>query len=273
MQTIEYTDSNALYGRGSLPLLVVNNEYGRAVIAIQGAHLLEYRRADGREFLWLSDTAVFEPGRAIRGGIPVCLPWFGPRDGKPQHGFARNRNWQVREGELVFDFDGRSEDFDGHFSASLKMEFTQSLKLTLSVTNHDKKSLPLSWALHSYHPVNDILSTRIEGLAGVTYRDNTRNRQTEVQQGPVTFSGETDRAYLQAGACQRIENAFEVSAVNAASAVVWNPGAELTQTMSDLSDYRHFVCLERGDVLDDEIVLASGATRQAVVEIRTLASN
>ena len=270
MQTIEYTDSKVLYGRGSLPLMIVRNQYGKAVIAIQGAQLLEYTRNDGREFLWLSDTAVFEPGRAIRGGIPICLPWFGPKEGKPQHGFARNRDWQVREGETVFDFDGRSEDFDWHFGASLAMDFSEHLRLTLSVTNQYKTPMPLSWALHSYHPVADIRRTVIQGLEGATFRDNTRNRQIFIQSGAVEFTGETDRAFLQVGDSQNIEGAFTVSAKNAASAVVWNPGAELADKMADLSDYRSFVCLERGNVLDDQIMLSAGETHTAVVEIQAL---
>jgi len=270
MQTIEYTDSYTLYGRGSLPLMLVHSDWGRAVIAIQGAQLLQYTRADGRDFLWLSDTATFEPGRAIRGGIPVCLPWFGPVDGKPQHGFARNQNWLPREGEAVFDFEGCSDDFDWPFAASLQMEFTDQLKLTLSVTNQGDTPMPLSWALHSYHPVTDIRNTRVQGLDGSTYRDNTQNRQAFIQQGPVTFDGETDRAYLQVGNSQQIEGAFTVSAKNASSAVIWNPGAELAAKMEDLSDYSGFVCLERGDVLDDEIKLGAGETRTAVIEIALL---
>ncbi|MAZ88601.1 MAG: D-hexose-6-phosphate mutarotase [Cellvibrionaceae bacterium] len=271
MQTISLTDSQKHYGRGNLALLLIDNEYGSAVVSLQGGQLLSYRRKrDQREFLWLSDDAIFEEGKAIRGGVPICLPWFGPKQGKPQHGFARSQLWQQRDGESHFDFSGTSEHFNHRFCADLRMEFTDELTLTLTVTNLEDRAMPLSWALHSYHPVADIHTARIQGLDGFEYLDNTRGLNRARQVGDVEFAGETDRAYLSVGDRQTIAGAFEVIADNAASAVVWNPGEALAEKMSDLSDYRYFVCLERGQVFEDANDLGPNKSTQASVIVRAL---
>lgn len=279
MQTITKTTSQDCFGRGNLELLIVDNEFGQAIISPQGAQLLSYRRKqDSKDFLWLSDSAVFETGKAIRGGVPVCLPWFGPKEGKAQHGFARNLPWRLFESgdarqtkfELVARVDNPNHDFDWDFTATLEMSFTDQLQLQLTVVNESARAMPLSWALHAYHPVVDIEKTTLSGLDQCTFLDNTNQRRRSIQSGPVSFSGEVDRAYLQVGKSQCIDGYFEVSASNTQSAVVWNPGAELSNRMADLSDYRGFVCLERGDVLDDERSLVPFEPFSASVTVRML---
>lgn len=275
MQTILATNTKNHFGHGDLELLVIENEYAIAVISLQGAQLLSYqRKRDQREFLWLSDTAVFEPGKAIRGGVPVCLPWFGPKEGKAQHGFARNQLWRQCDDLAKFEFVGRQSDprhdFDHDFTATIEMIFTEQLEFKLSVSNQSAEPMPLSWALHSYHPVDDIAQVRISGLDQCHYVDNANHRQRGIQSGELVFDGETDRAYLQAGKVQRIEGQFEVAATNSQSAVIWNPGLELASRMADLSDHRRFVCLERGDVLDDQRLLAPSETFVANVRISAL---
>ncbi len=275
MQMITKTTSQETFGRGNLDLLVVDNSFGRALISPQGAQLLSYqRKCDGREFLWLSDSAVFEQGKAIRGGIPICLPWFGPKEGKAQHGFARNLPWRLcndgNDSDVSFEFVARSDnpqhDFDWDFTATIEMMFTDQLQLNLRVLNESASAMPLSWALHSYHPVDDVAKTSVSGLEQCEFIDNADQRRRSVQSGLLSFDGEVDRAYLQAGQTQRIQGSFEVSASNAQSAVVWNPGADLASRMADLSDYQGFVCVERGDVLDDERrVLASEQFAASVI--------
>lgn len=279
MQTITKTTSQDCFGRGNLELLIVDNKFGRAIVSLQGAQLLSYqRKQDDKEFLWLSDSAVFETGKAIRGGVPICLPWFGPKEGKAQHGFARNLVWRLCDDgnpeQVKFEFVARADDsrhdFDWDFSATIAMSFTDQLQLSLTVVNESAEPMPLSWALHSYHPVTDIDKTTLSGLDQRTFLDNTHQRRRSIQSGPVEFSGEVDRAYLQVGKSQRIDGHFEVSASNAQSAVVWNPGAELSNRMADLSGYRGFVCLERGDVLDDERRLVPFEPYSSTVTVRTL---
>lgn len=275
MQTISKTSSLHLFHRGDLELLQIENEFGRALVSVQGAQLLSYKRkCDGKEFLWLSESAVFETGKAIRGGVPVCLPWFGPKEGKVQHGFARNQDWRHCDGEAIFEFVARADDprhdFDCSFTATLEMVFTDQLRLNLTVVNDDIKPMALSWALHSYHPVVDVEKTTVSGLDGCDYLDNTRGRARSTQSGVIAFSGEVDRAYMQAGETQRIDNFFDVSATNAQSAVIWNPGEVLAKRMPDLSDHRGFVCLERGDVIDDERLLEPSETFTTSVTVRAL---
>jgi len=275
MQTISITNTKSYFGRGNLELLVIENQYATAVVSLQGAQLLSYRRKrDDREFLWLSDSAEFEAGKAIRGGVPICLPWFGPKQGKAQHGFVRNLAWRQCDGLAKFEFVGcRNDprhDFDHDFTATIEMVLADQLELILSVTNQSSQPMPLSWALHTYHRVDDIAQVRISGLDGCEYVDNAKNRQRGLQSGDLGFDGETDRAYLQVGKVQRIEGQFEVSATNSQSAVVWNPGLELANRMADLSDHRGFVCLERGDVLDDQRLLMPSETFVANINIAAL---
>jgi len=91
-------------GDAGLPMLVVDNALGRAVIALQGAHVMAFQPAGGREMLWLSPKCILAPGKAIRGGIPLCLPWFGPSaDGKVAHGFARTQTWSPVAAEIMED--------------------------------------------------------------------------------------------------------------------------------------------------------------------------
>ncbi len=273
MNAVTYLSSLDYIGRGDLPLMAIENEHGRAIISLQGGQLLSYiRKRDEREFFWLSDSANFETGKVIRGGVPICLPWFGPKPGKAQHGFGRTQMWRCCDDKPTFEFVARSDnlqhDFDHDFSARLEMTFTDRVLFNLSVTNDSQQPMPLSWALHSYHPVSNIQQTKVSGLEEYEYRDNTDGQQRKRQTGDLVFVGETDRAYLNVGATQVIEGAFEVSSTQARSAVVWNPGEELAQAMADLSDCSHFVCLERGDVLDNERMLLPGETFSAQVSVR-----
>ncbi|MGH1374114.1 MAG: D-hexose-6-phosphate mutarotase [Cellvibrionaceae bacterium] len=279
MQTLTKTTSQEVFGRGHLELVVVENRFGRAIISLQGAQLLSYRRKrDDKQFLWLSDDAAFEAGRAIRGGVPICLPWFGPKDGKAQHGFARNLLWRHcndgDHGKVKFELVARAEDpkfdFDWDFTATVEMSFTDQLQITLTILNESARTMPLSWALHSYLPVDDIETTVVSGLDQCEFVDNADQGRRSAQSGLIGFSGEVDRAYLHVGETQRIDGAFEVSSAEARSAVIWNPGSDLASRMADLSDYRGFVCLERGDVLDDARRLLPSQAFLASVIVRSL---
>lgn len=267
-------------------LLVVDNPRGKAVVALQGAQLLSYIPSGGRDLLWLSPNATLETGKAVRGGIPLCLPWFGVNQrepGKPKHGFARTSRWQLEE--AITEEDGsttlllglRQFNLTPHplfgyaFEASLEIHCGSALQLRLAVKNCSNETLPLSWALHSYHPVDDLAGTAVSGLDGKTYLDNTRELVAARQQGDVTFNGELDRVYLDVDRQQTILGSpcIKVSGDNAPSAIVWNPGPELAASMADLGPGRHrdYLCLERGAAFDDEQSLAAGETMRATVVI------
>ncbi|WP_347329524.1 D-hexose-6-phosphate mutarotase [Marinimicrobium locisalis] len=282
---VTLTDSRTLFpsaeGEG-LPLIRVETARCEAIIAPQGAQLLSFTRADGTPLLWLSPQCHFQPDKALRGGIPVCLPWFGPHpDGdKPQHGFARTRDWtlsQVAEGE-----DGRCELwfelphpgdklFETPFKAELRMMLGHQIELELRLTNEAEQPVDFTWALHSYLPVSDLDKARVPALKECTYLDNLKQHEPAKQSGPLTFSGEVDRVFPSVETPVTLEPTprIRIEHHNCPSLVTWNPGPEKAASMADMGagNERGFVCLERGAVLEEGWTLAPGERRAAMVNI------
>ena len=266
-----------------LPLIQVATAKCTAVVAFQGAHLLNFCATQGEPLLWVSPNCDFTPGVALRGGVPVCLPWFGPNlldPKKPKHGFARNRDWQLQDAnlhddgtaELTFRFTSSANElFDYNFSAELKMHLGDSIKLRISVSNTDQQSFPCSWVLHSYFPVISLRDVRVKGLAGRTYLDNLENHAPKIQHEDVDFPGEVDRVF------PAIENPLEIVGSpnivithhNCPSVVVWNPGAKNAEKIADIGagNEQGYICVERGAVLAEKWQLKAGETKSAWMEI------
>jgi len=286
---------NCRHVDGGLPLYIIENPLGRMVICEQGAQVLSFIPAGKKDLLWLSPLAEFKLTKPVRGGIPVCLPWFGvnQRDKqKPSHGFARNVNWQLANIEDADDpqqgactriefvleqFQQQPHSlFPYPFSARLTFLMSNSLSVHLQLTNTGSESLPLTWALHSYHPVASITSTRVTGLDNCEYLDNTCGLARKQQSGDVVFNGELDRAYINAGNKQSIISAspdntsIAIEASGCSSAVVWNPGLEKAAAMQDMGaeNYQKFVCVERGNVFDNEVMLLPNKTHLASLHIK-----
>jgi len=286
---------NCRHVDGGLPLYIIENPLGRMVICEQGAQVLSFIPAGKKDLLWLSPLAEFKLTKPVRGGIPVCLPWFGvnQRDKqKPSHGFARNVNWQLANIEDADDpqqgactriefvleqFQQQPHSlFPYPFSARLTFLMSNSLSVHLQLTNTGSESLPLTWALHSYHPVASITSTRVTGLDNCEYLDNTCGLARKQQSGDVVFNGELDRAYINAGNKQSIISAspdntsIAIEASGCSSAVVWNPGLEKAAAMQDMGaeNYQKFVCVERGNVFDNEAMLLPNKTHRASLHIK-----
>lgn len=286
---------NCRHVDGGLPLYIIENPLGRMVICEQGAQVLSFIPAGKKDLLWLSPLAEFKLTKPVRGGIPVCLPWFGvnQRDKqKPSHGFARNVNWQLANIEDADDpqqgactriefvleqFQQQPHSlFPYPFSARLTFLMSNSLSVYLQLTNTGSESLPLTWALHSYHPVASITSTRVTGLDNCEYLDNTCGLARKQQSGDVVFNGELDRAYINAGNKQSIISAspdntsIAIEASGCSSAVVWNPGLEKAAAMQDMGaeNYQKFVCVERGNVFDNEVMLLPNKTHRASLHIK-----
>jgi glucose-6-phosphate 1-epimerase len=268
-----------------LPLIRVQTALCNAVIALQGAQLLEFTAAKGKPLLWLSPHCDFTAGTALRGGVPVCLPWFGPNSDdakKPKHGFARNQNWQLQHAtllndgsaELIFAFISTSNNlFAFNFSAELKITLGDSAKLELSVTNRDAQALDCSWALHSYHPVSALSDVRVTGLAGKIYLDNVENHAEKFQAEDVNFLSEVDRVF------HNIENTLTIAGSpnilithhNCPSVIVWNPGANAAN-IADIGagNEQHYICVERGAVLKEKWNLKAGESKSGWLEFREI---
>lgn len=266
-----------------LPVFVIEHAGLRARIAPQGAQLLEFQPAGQPPLLWCSARAQYKPGKAVRGGIPLCWPWFGPHpddSARPAHGFARVLPWQLTQIEVMADSlslgftlqdSEASRAYWPHaFEARLHYHLGHELTLDFSVTNRGTEAARMSYALHSYFPVTDIAETAVDGLDGVSYIDQLDGMARKLQQGPVRFTEEVDRMYVGAAGDYLIRDQvngqrIRVYAEGCRSAVVWNPWIDKSKRLSDMGDdeYRQMLCVECGNVDDDTLTLAAGAIHAA----------
>ncbi|WP_051687015.1 D-hexose-6-phosphate mutarotase [Microbulbifer sp. HZ11] len=285
MAALDYltrTDSGALYGKPGLDLLLVETGQCRAVIALQGAQVLEFTAQGRAPLLWLSPSASFAPESAVRGGVPLCLPWFGENrsdPSKPKHGLVRSRLWTLDTSEeradgevqlkLSFEHTGDAL-FADSFACALTIGLGQSLTFELELTNTADRTVEFSWALHSYFAVADVNQVQVEGLSGVEYLDKTRDFARDRLEGKQTFSGEVDRVFEHASAEQTIitPNPIKARSENCHTVITWNPGAELAATIGDIgADYAGFVCVEHGNAFANSWRLGAGESASARLQL------
>lgn len=257
---------------GELPVIVVDHARVRGAVALQGAHLIAWQPAGHEAVLWLSDASAFVAGTAIRGGVPVCWPWFGPA-GKPSHGFARTS---------VFELVAHSED---EYGVELSLRLTSS-ESTLAIWPHEFELLigfrlggeecevtleargefESTGALHSYFNVGDIDGVSVSGI-GAPYVDKVEETDG-VQVGALTFPGRIDRIYtapetVSLVAEPALRRVIEVRHHGHSDVVTWNPGPELSKSMGDLTDegYREFCCVETARISAPMVSTAGQAVR------------
>jgi glucose-6-phosphate 1-epimerase len=255
-----------------------------AELFLQGAQVTAWRPSDERPVLFTSPNSAFAPGRPIRGGIPIVFPWFGANRHTPtvpQHGFARTATWHLDEvetagrGSLTLtlslgDGDVGSAFWPERFRAIYTVTFAQTLSLRLAVQNRATHPIVFEEALHSYFAISDVAEIAISGLAGATYIDKTDAGRRKVQtMDLVAIAAETDRVYLDTPRQCVIEDRgwrrrIVIEKDGAASSVVWNPWAEKAIAMADLGDpaWRGMVCVETGNIADNEVRLAADAEHQ-----------
>jgi glucose-6-phosphate 1-epimerase len=244
---------------------------------LQGAQVTAWRRRDERPVLFTSPKSAFASGRAIRGGIPIIFPWFGPNrraPAAPQHGFARIATWQLDGVESagrksltmtlsLTDDDVGTTIWPEPFRTIYTVTFAQNLLLRLAVQNRARHPIVFEEALHTYFAISDIGDMAISGLAGTAYIDKTDAARRKPQTTDlVTITAETDRVYLDAPARCVIEDRgwrrrIVIEKDGAASTVVWNPWAEKAAAMADLGDpaWRGMVCVEAGNIADNQVLL------------------
>ena len=265
-------------GDAGLPMLVIENSLGRAVVALQGAHVMLFQPAGQAEMLWVSPQSAIETGVPIRGGIPLCLPWFGPGpDGKTLHGFARIKEWAVVSVEqlasgatqLFMELAGdasTSTMWPHAFVFRMGIEVGSELKLSVAVENRGADPAPLAFAFHTYFATPDVAKARVSGFEGTTYIDGTDNMTRKIQNGEVTFTGFTQRFYLDVPEKQTIltgANSVKIES-KMKCAVVWNAW-DNDVNVPDMGAGNHvgYLCVERGDILDYAMTLPPGGQYQA----------
>lgn len=275
-------------GPGGLPAAQVANAHAQAVLVLQGAHVLSYQPRGQQPVLWASSHSHFAPGKPIRGGIPVCWPWFGahPADpAKPGHGFARTSLWEVLATRAEADGSTRIELGLGDSDASrplwpspfylrLVVLVGPSLRVELHIRNPGPQAFTCSGALHSYFAVSEAAAIAIHGLEGGAYLDKLGD-QRHLQEGPVGIGAETDRVYLDTAAECRIldpglRRAICVAKAGSRTTVVWNPWAAKAARLEDFGDheYRSMVCVETANASPDLIQLPPGGEHCLRTDIR-----
>lgn len=248
-----------------LRVLKVSNEAAEAVIALHGAHVLSYKPAGEREVLWLSQESWHEAGKPIRGGIPVCWPWFGPAK-EPAHGVARITEWALKNtvsdtAKTVLAFEAFAFE---NLIAEITITIADSLTLELSTTNLGAEEFRLTSALHSYFSISNIADIAISGLDKAEYLD-TLTGTRHIQEEQIRFTAETDRIYDSSDAeCVIEDPAYEkkihVSKAGSLSTVIWNPWIAKSRRMPDFGDeeYHGMVCVEAANAANDFRILKQG---------------
>jgi D-hexose-6-phosphate mutarotase len=280
---ITFTASTA-----GLPIAEIRNSYAAASVAVQGGHVITYQPHGQQPVLWVSRLSVFEPGKTIRGGIPVCWPWFGthPTDpSKPFHGFVRAAMWHVR-GTSVGPADatevrlGLTESeaslalWPHDFDLEIVVTVGAQLHVELIARNPGGQPFVCGGALHTYYTVGDARQIAIHGLDGRDYLDKVEGFKRRTQQGPVTIAGETDRIYLDTDATCVIDDPalgrkIEIAKRGSRTTVVWNPWAEKASQIADFEDqeYLSMVCVETANADTDVVTVAPGGEHRLSVLI------
>ena len=269
------------FTRGGIPVLEIETADSVLQVSPYGAHVLSFCpfEDDGRDLLWVSGKSNFIPGKAIRGGIPVCWPWFGSA-GTPGHGIARIRMWETGErrrepdGSVTQTFRLTAEDQG--LRARLDVTAGKAQTVRLTTENISDRPVALSEALHSYFAVGDIAKTEVLGLE-CDYLCKLAERNF-TQSGPIRFSAETDRIFNAGSRAAVIsdsvlERKICVERFGSESAVVWNPWIEKAKRMEDFGDeeYRNMLCIEAANAGGDVRVLGPGAKHELSTRISLLA--
>jgi len=265
-----------LEGNGDLPKIEVKSDWSHAEIYLHGAHVTDFRLNNQPPILFLSQCSRFAGNQAIRGGVPVIFPWFGPREGEPMHGFARQTGWELHEttslpeggASLRFTLpDVAGAGMWSQFSAYFVVTVTDKLTMELIVTNTSRDpQFCFDNCLHSYFTVGDITKVAVRGLKGAAYLDKADGYAQKTEEpDEILVSSEVDRTYMDtAGTVEIIDRSLTrkilVEKEGSNSTVVWNPWIAKSQQMPDFGndEYKQMICVESGNVARNKLTLPPG---------------
>jgi glucose-6-phosphate 1-epimerase len=269
--------------QSGLKYIEITNNSACGKIAIQGAHLFHFARNEQEPLLWLSETSDMENGKHIRGGIPICWPSFGMSNPElPQHGFARNRVWdlvdiiEVDSGktQVIMELNDSKNSlkvWEYKFNLQITITISDELKIELKTTNLDTQTFKFTQALHTYFNISDISNISISGLENKPFLD-TLNNTKQIQRGEILFNSEVDSVYQEVDKEISLKDKNRVVKINnegSSSVVVWNPWIEKAKRMSGMSDeaYKEFVCIESANAFEDAKFLEPMQTHTLVLSI------
>jgi D-hexose-6-phosphate mutarotase len=266
----------------------IDTPHAVASLCLQGAHLMSWRpQSQAEPVVWLSRLAQPVPGKSMRGGVPVCWPWFGPHATEaklPAHGYARTLSWDVTAARLL---DGGTVEIALALAANeqtralwpyrgraeLLLTIGITLKAALTTVNEDDRALTIGEALHTYFHIGDIGAVRVRGLEGCEYLDKVDGGARRRQDGAITFVGETDRIYVNTAAeCviedERLRRRIRIAKSGSRSTVVWTPWTEKAAKMGDFGPdgWRGMVCVESANAAENVVTVAAGGRHTLAVE-------
>ena len=260
-----------------MPFIKVNNEKASALISIYGGQVLSFRPVNETEdFMFSSENAYFQEGKAIKGGIPICWPWFGSapeteHSERPDHGFVRNNYWSVSAVDCLENGDTKiklefvdsaktREIWPYYFYLSLEIIIGDSLTLELLTRNTGNNVFFITEALHTYFNVGDATQVQVLGLEKTEYLDKAEDFIKVCQVGAITISEETDHIHVDVQQDLAINDPvfnrnIKITSSGNKNVVVWNPWVKGSAAMTDLDsdDYKHFVCVEIANAASDKV--------------------
>jgi glucose-6-phosphate 1-epimerase len=277
-------------GNGGLAKVAINSPQTVGEMYLHGAHVTSWKPHIADEVLFVSTKSRWEDGRPIRGGVPICFPWFADRAGDPKtpaHGFVRTKAWQlesiVQAGDAVkvSMFTESNDDskrwWPAGFQLTYHATFGSELKLELVVKNTGTASFRFEEALHSYFRVGQIEEVQLEGLDNVPYLDKTDSNRKKTQQGPIVIVSETDRVYLNTKTAIKLEDrsiprTIRVAKENSLTTVVWNPWVAKAKALSDFGNdaWKQMVCIETSNVGGFSVELMPGAEHLMQSNVRLI---
>eukprot|EP00253_Pinus_taeda_P035827 PITA_35827 len=269
-----------------------------ARVNLFGGQVSSWKNDRGEELLFTSSKAIFRPPKAIRGGIPICFPQFGSSGSLEQHGFARNKFWNIDNNPPPFRsncYNNKAvvdlilkpaeEDFKSwphSFEFRLRVALAHGGDLTLisRIRNTDSKPFTFSFAYHTYFCVSDISEVRIEGLETLDYLDLLQDKERFTEQSDaITFESEVDRVYLSTPTKIAIidhekKRTFVLRKDGLADAVVWNPWEKKAKAIADFGDeeYKHMLCVD-GAAIETPITLKPGEEWKGRIELSAVPSS
>ncbi|NMA19206.1 MAG: D-hexose-6-phosphate mutarotase [Lentisphaerae bacterium] len=266
-------------GAGGLPFIRISNAAASAEICLLGAHVTSYIPNGQKDLLWMSRNAEYIEGKSLRGGVPICWPWFGapPAGADTSHGYVRFIFWELTATralspdctEAVFSMfpsPAAPKAWQESFVLTYTVRVGASLELELCTSNTGSTAFQISQAFHTYYNISDIEKIQINGFSGLPYHDTVVGSPEphKVQQGPITFAAETDAVFEQnTGTAEILDPGFQriirISKQNSSSAVVWNPWINKAKklNMAD-EEYRTMVCVENCNIRSDAQIIQPG---------------
>jgi len=279
-------------GAGALARVEISSPLAHGEMYVHGAHVTSWRPAGSEEVLFLSSKSRWEEGQAIRGGIPICFPWFrGKADDPcaPAHGFVRTRSWQLysiveNNAEVAvtmfIESDAQTRRWwPAEFRLVHRVTFGSELKLELVCINTGKTPLHFEEALHTYNQVADVGSVRLQGLDGAPFLDNTDSNKEKTQLGDIAIASQTDNAFIDTENTvdlldPKMHRRIRLRKANSSTTVVWNPWQDGAGSLKDLGEgeWKQFVCVEASNIIGTAITLAPGQehTMSAVLSVARL---